>query len=450
MSSFSLEGEEGGTTPSAPPSIIIPGPELAHKINQFASKLSTFEKRKAEEMMAKTLASQKRNKFLYIEPSHIFYPYFLQKLTEYRQNPSLRVEKEEKKQGGSGGEGERGGGSSQQRPRSAADSTGHSTSEKGKESGSKDSSKITTTTTTTSGGRIQVQGGSTITDDPIREALLRKVEEEARKYEQDPHPPRYRLNLEDGTLEVPPLAMELISLSAQYVAKYGNAFLEALQAKQQRFNSVSFQFLDEKDPRHPLFSSLVATYRLILGATDDAQTEARLVDQLGDRGYVEHMISEKMKYVKATLARRQAALLTDEVLRQKLQWSYFEVVHTFTLSDLLLDGPTPPTARSLLQSQGVYDSRYYDHNGIAGAGSSSAGYSGVEEVDGEEVERGDLEMEEDEEEGERKREREVKRRRIENAREKTQETDPTAADPTPFTIPMTTNFLSSALVRPST
>lgn len=430
MDSSSTKGEDENTG-SPPPTIIIPGPELAHKINQFASKLSTYDKRRAEELIAKTLASQKRSKFLYIEPSHIFYPYFLQKLTEYRQNPSLRIEKEEKKQGGggAGGEAERGekGDEQPQRPGGDAEAKEMETSGKG--------GTIGTTTSTTSGGRIQVKGGTIVTDDPIREALLRKVEEEARKYEQDPHPTRYRLNLEEGTLEVPPLIMELISISAQYVAKYGTPFLEALQAKQQRRNSVSFQFLEEKDPRYQLFTSLVETYRLILDATDDVQTEERLVDHLHEREYVEQMIMEKMKYVKATLARRQAALLTDEVLRQKLQWSYFEVLHTFTLSDLLLDGPVPQTARSLLQSQGVYDSQYYEkrHESMEEGPSSSAGYLGVEEVDGEE-------------EGESQ----VKRSRLEESNGKEEEEmDPTAVT-LRFTVPMSTNYLSSALVRPST
>lgn len=438
MSSVSANDEDTNSA-SSPPTIIIPGPELAHKINQFASKLSTFDKRHAEELIAKTLASPKRNKFLYIEPSHVFYPYFLQKLTEYRQDPSLRLEKGEKKKGAGDGEV----GKSEEAPShpttasssSAPTGSSSSSSTNGKAGGMKGSM----TTTTTPGGRIQVQGGTTVTDDPVREALLQKVEEEARKYEHDPHPPRYRLNLEEGTLEVPPLILELISLTAQYVAKYGAPFLEGLQAKQQRLNSVSFQFLDDKDPRHELFTSLVESYRLILEATDDANTEERLVDHLHHREYVEEMIREKMKYIQATLARRQAALLTDDILRQRLQWSYFEVVQTFTLSDLTLDGPVPPTARSQLKPPKGEYSRRNDENKegtmAAGDASSSLGYWNVEEVDGDE------------------KESDTKRRHLETGegreRKEGEEVDPTAVTPR-FTVPMTTNYLSSALVHPST
>lgn len=432
--------EEGTSSGSAPPTIIVPGPELAHKINQFASKLSTFDKRHAEELIAKTLASPKRNKFLYIEPSHVFYPYFLQKLTEYRQNPSLRLDKGEKKKGAGDGEGGKPEGAPHASSSSSSAPSGSSAFSANVKTGG-GGTKGSTTTTTTPGGRIQVQGGTTVTDDPVREALLQKVEEEARKYEHDPHPPRYRLNLEEGTLEVPPLILELISLTAQYVAKYGTPFLEGLQAKQQRLNSVSFQFLEDKDPRHELFTSLIESYRLILEATNDANTEERLVDHLHNRDYVEEMIREKMKYIQATLARRQAALLTDEILRQKLQWSYFEVVQTFTLSDLTLDGPVPPTARSQLKAlKGEYNRRNEEHTegvmGAAGA-SSSFGYGNVEEVDGDEIEsdtkRRHLETGEGRERGE----------------EEEGEVDPTAVTAR-FTVPMTTNYLSSALVHPST
>ncbi|PWV08125.1 hypothetical protein C3747_93g17 [Trypanosoma cruzi] len=78
------------------PGIIAPGPELRAKIEKSAASLAKRDKRKAEEMMAKVLASQKREEFLYFEMTHVFYPFFLQKLNEYRAHPEL-IPTDEKK-----------------------------------------------------------------------------------------------------------------------------------------------------------------------------------------------------------------------------------------------------------------------------------------------------------------------------------------------------------------
>ncbi|KAH8619931.1 hypothetical protein ERJ75_000117900 [Trypanosoma vivax] len=73
----------------ATPGIIVPGPELRMKIERTAASLAKRDKRKAEEMMAKVLASQKREEFLFFEMTHVFYPFFLQKLNEFRTYPEL-------------------------------------------------------------------------------------------------------------------------------------------------------------------------------------------------------------------------------------------------------------------------------------------------------------------------------------------------------------------------
>lgn len=370
---MNLPGDESsGAASHSAPTIIVPGPELAHKIDLFASKLSTFEKRRADELMAKTLASPNRNKFLYVDPSHIFYPYFLQKLTEFRQNPSLRIEKssnskDAKKQKKNEEEEE---GSTTQPPGSSSSGAGTGT-----------------TTTTTKDGKVQMAGGTLQAEDrAAHQQLLEKMEAEGRRYQTDPYPSHYSLDLEDGTLEVPPLMMEFLTVTAQYVAKYGDAFLHELQAKQQRTNSGNLQFLQEQHPRHGVFTGLVASYRRILNASD-AETEERLVDQYGSLSFVKSIVEDKMKYVKASLARRQAALLTDEALRARLQWSYFQVLHTFTLSDVRLDGPVPPTAMSQQQQQ------RQNAAGRRGGGTvaTTATYLQAEEVDGDDNDDDDAE-----------------------------------------------------------
>lgn len=287
------------------------------KINSFASKLSTCEKRQAEEMMAKILASPNRHRFLYIEPSHIFYPYFYQQLTMYRQHPELRVEK--RKEGAAG----------------ATSTTGGTAG-----------SPSTSTTTTDENGVVVVVGGNS--NEEQRQQLLQQAEEQGRRYQRDPFPTNlYTLNLNNGTLEVPVMAMSLIAVTAQYVCKYGSAFTALLTERYEQSPGTSFSFLSDADPRHELFTSLVASYQRILDAKE-LEVEERLVDVCGAQPPTRLMelLEEKTKYVRASVARREAALLTDDVLRQRLQWSYFSVVKTFTLADLRLDGPAPLAATS--------------------------------------------------------------------------------------------------------
>eukprot|EP00796_Vickermania_ingenoplastis_P013447 gene13447-9258_t len=315
-------------TAGAPPTIITPGPDLIDKIRQFAAKLSKRDKQQAEKILAKVFLSAHRDHYLYATPSHVFYPFFLQELTNFRENPAAREAFEQRMQGSK----------STPQPEGSA--------------GAKSSSATTTTTTTTRtlDGMVRMEGGTVApvgsAEAAAQEAQLAEIEAAARRYQQDPHPSQYSCNFHDGTLEVHPLTMELIVLTAQYVSKYGEAFVHELLEKQQRTNNASLQFLLESDPRHELFQGLVRSYRLILDAKDD-ETEERLVDRYSSVNYLKTMVEEKMKFAKASLARRQEALLTDETLKQKLQWTYFEVLKTFRLSDLLLDGPVPSTARSV-------------------------------------------------------------------------------------------------------
>lgn len=356
--------------------VILPGPELRDKINVFASELSTRDNKKAERLIAKLLASQQRKKYGYVDPSHVFYPYFLQQLTEYRRNPAARVKR--KKEGGAAA-GEEGESSS---PATAADGQPKGAGVEGNNKTSTSSTTTTITTTMNSRGLVEVRGGTVGGGEEASEHAkrLQRLEEEARRYQDDPFPPRYSLDLQDGTLEVAPVALELISLTAQYAAKYGADFLQAVQAKQDRTRSVALQFLNEGDPRHQLFMGLIASYTRILEA-DDGETEERLVDKFGSAAFVRDLVQEKIRYVKAALARRTAELLTDETLKQRLQWNYFQVLHTFRLSDLLLDGAIPDTAFSLQRAAG--GAPRYDSSAMVKRGREEEG-GGVEEVDGEE------------------------------------------------------------------
>ncbi|KAL7696407.1 Surp module [Lotmaria passim] len=293
----------------APPTIIVPGPELRDKVDRLAAHFSKLERRKADEKMAKLLASNERNKCLFLDPSHIFYPYFLSKLTEYRQHPELRPQKASEQNAGDGA--------------------------------------AAAATTTKAGAITRTMGGTAgMESDPEREELLRQTEAEARRYLEDPFPNHFSLDLKGGTVDVTAFLMDVLSTTAQYTAKYGDKFLAAMQAKQ-RHNPL-MHFLQEGDVRHSVFLKLVDSYRRVLNY-DEEEVESRL-ERLESQEYLlDTVCEEKRKYAKAALARRQAALLTDEELRGRLQWTLFTVVKTFRLSDLQLDGPVPDTAVSKKQ-----------------------------------------------------------------------------------------------------
>ncbi|CAD2217315.1 hypothetical protein AGDE_00209 [Angomonas deanei] len=292
-------------------SLITPGPELVEKVNNFAARLSQLEKPKSDEMIARVLSSQRRNEFLFAEPSHIFYPYFLSKLTDYTLHPENRPQKAAKAE------------KEKAAPTAAPTAT------------------VTTTTTTTADGNVVRSGGTAI--DSKREEILKQAEEEARRYQADPYPSHYALDLKDGTVDLPALATDIISLTAQYTAKYGDPFLNSVKAKQKR--NPDFRFLLEDDVRHDIFKGLVESYKRILNFDED-ETETRL-ENYSKRDYLLGVVvEEKTNYMKAALARRKAELLTDEELKAKLNWNNFKVLCTFTLSDLSLDGVVPETAAS--------------------------------------------------------------------------------------------------------
>ncbi|RNF19976.1 putative splicing factor 3 subunit [Trypanosoma conorhini] len=295
------------TEDDATPGIIAPGPELRAKIEKSAASLAKRDKRKAEEMMAKVLASPKREEFLYFEMTHVFYPFFLQRLNEYRAHPELIPTDEKKEQA----------------------------------QGTAAAAAVTATTTIKAGGIVRREGGTAARHDPKRDEALRQAEVEAQRYLEDPFPNRYSLDLLHGTINMPALTLSYMTCTAQYVAKYGERFLKEILGRYR--NNAAFRFLLSEDVRHSVFLKLVESYRLILNYDPD-EVEDRLERYRSAQEILNTICEEKVKYAKAAIARRKAALLTDEELRDRLEWNVFTVVQQFSLSDLGLDGPMPQSA----------------------------------------------------------------------------------------------------------
>ncbi|KAH8605818.1 putative Surp module [Trypanosoma vivax] len=290
----------------ATPGIIVPGPELRMKIERTAASLAKRDKRKAEEMMAKVLASQKREEFLFFEMTHVFYPFFLQKLNEFRTYPELMPTE--------------------------------------KDSTSKTSNTVTTTVKP--GGIVRREGGTR------REEVLRQAEVEAQRYLEDPFPNKYSLDLLHGTVDMSALTLSYMTCTAQYIAKYGEQFLQDLRTRY--VNNAAFRFLNSEDVRHGVLLKLIESYRRILNH-DPEEVEDRLERYDSPRYVIDKICAEKARYARAAIARQKAALLTDDELRDKLEWNIFTVVQNFSLNDLSLDGPVPAgaAARRRAQHEGV-------------------------------------------------------------------------------------------------
>ncbi|ESL11915.1 hypothetical protein TRSC58_00326 [Trypanosoma rangeli SC58] len=305
------------TEDDATPGIIAPGPELRAKIEKSAASLAKRDKRKAEEMMAKVLASQKREEFLYFEMTHVFYPFFLQKLNEYRAHPELIPSDDKKDQAQGKAE----------------------TFTNGSAAGA--APTVTAATTVKAGGIVRREGGTASRHDPKRDEALRQAEIEAQRYLEDPFPNRYSLDLLHGTINMPALTLSYMTCTAQYVAKYGERFLKDILGRYR--SNAAFRFLLSEDVRHSVFLKLVESYRRILNHDPD-EVEDRLERCRSAQEIINTVCEEKVKYAKAAIARRKAALLTDEDLRDRLEWNVFTVVQQFSLSDLGLDGPMPQSA----------------------------------------------------------------------------------------------------------
>lgn len=290
-----MSGEADST-----PGIIAPGPELRAKIERSAASLAKRDKRKADEMMAKVLASQRREEFLYFEMTHVFYPFFLQKLNEYRAHPELIPTDKDGAAKGTGAPGTEG--------------------------------AVTSTTTVKAGGIVRREGGTR------RSEVLQQAEVEAQRYLEDPFPSKYSLDLLHGTVDIPTTTFNYMTCTAQYVAKYGDRFLQDLTARHR--NNAAFRFLNSEDVRHEVLLKLIESYRRILHFDSD-EVEDRLERYHSVRYIIDTVCKEKVKYARAAIARQKAALLTDEELREKLEWNVFTVVQNFSASDLGLDAPMP-------------------------------------------------------------------------------------------------------------
>jgi hypothetical protein len=160
------------------------------------------------------------------------------------------------------------------------------------------------------------------------------MEVQIRQHVKDSLPDQFSLDLQEGEVEVPVATAELMSAIALFCAKYDPALSgESLNSLRRRYNAdATFRFLSSEDSLHRTFVSMVRAYRLILDV-DFPDVENRLENLLQPKSILQEA-HKKAEFLKAEIARRKAALLTDDVLRARLEWDHFHVVKSFTAADL--------------------------------------------------------------------------------------------------------------------
>lgn len=291
--------------------IIAPGPELEPKILLVAAKLSKQQKNAADEFVKKLLNSARAQEVFFADPNDMFYPYFLQQLTLFRADKALAeatiaaAMREKEKE-------------------ATAASTRAPATE----------TNVQTTVVATASGSIVRKGGS------INEELLREIEQDAKICAEDAHPDVYTINRDHHAVQILPKHLSLMSTTAQYAAKYGPPFMEAVRRK--HGEDDAFRFLRMDDPRYLIFKELELAYQTILCSTDE-EVEDRL-DCYQQKDRFLKVCEEKSKFLKAEIARKKAALLTDDELRRRLEWDAFSVVQTFSAKELGLEAKAAAAA----------------------------------------------------------------------------------------------------------
>ena len=155
--------------------------------------------------------------------------------------------------------------------------------------------------------------------------------------------------------------LEVVKLTALFVAKNGRSFMTALSQKETR--NYQFDFLRPQHSLYQFFSRLVDQYTLLLQAASVDGGKAQkarmqeLEENIKDRLHVLGRAKQRAEWVKFQDAQKQAK--EEELEKEKLEyaqidWHDFVVVETvlFTEADDQADLP-PPTSLNDLQSSSL-------------------------------------------------------------------------------------------------
>lgn len=173
-----------------------------------------------------------------------------------------------------------------------------------------------------------------------------------------PPPPSLPFTLDIPTIS--PLDLDIIKLTAQYVARNGQQFLANLARKEA--GNVQFDFLRPGHSLYKLFLRLVDQYALVM--LPNPTVSERITRCKDKYGLLEHIMKERVEHARWQAAheqRMQADQARDMEEYNRVNWNEFVVVETidFTPSDKQVNLPAALDfvavgAMSLLQRQELW------------------------------------------------------------------------------------------------
>jgi len=159
--------------------------------------------------------------------------------------------------------------------------------------------------------------------------LHKKVKEE---YKQLVPEPKYYVPLPSHMTQSD---VDLIKMTAQFVARNGRTFLNALSSQAQSSGSLSqrYLFLNPIDPRFPYFQKLVTAYNECIVVQNDTMNQLRADLDL------DHLYYEAIGAAEMTVIEEKKRKMMDENLKtvtmemKLIDWQDFQVVETITFDE---------------------------------------------------------------------------------------------------------------------
>ena len=177
------------------------------------------------------------------------------------------------------------------------------------------------------------------------EASVKK--KEAAKVLKEPAPDVYTVK-PPGHVQIPSLDLDIIKLTAQYVALNGRSFLNGLLTRESR--NPQFDFLKGHHYLFGYFTMLVEAYSKVVNPPDDAVE--RLNKDTDDRADILTRAFEKLDWEAHVEKERQDK--EDKVMREKetvasIDWHDFKIVETIDFADDEDDDLPPPLSEEELR-----------------------------------------------------------------------------------------------------
>lgn len=180
-------------------------------------------------------------------------------------------------------------------------------------------------------------------------------------------------------LDVPALSaadLDIIKLTAQYVARNGRSFQMGLMNREAR--NPQFGFLQPGHPYNPFYNKLVESYTAVLLPSREMIEQLHAL-RLDKEGLIRRVVSRALaqRVLVKTEAQRQAAEEAEREAMSAIDWNDFIVVETIAFSDVEALPPPPDKQRlisgTLSRTQdNVDDSEVTRHAQFAHPGQSAS------------------------------------------------------------------------------